>query len=169
MNAASSLPALRGGMIALSAAVPFGMSTPLVQRFSVGVGSFSTAALLYAGAALIGAIVRRPIEREARVRRGDAQRIAPMALFGAVIGPVALAWGLQHTSGTGASLRLTLEAVFTAVLARLLYRESLDRRVIAAIALLTLGGMLFVLDRAESGGNQWLGCWPCCLPPQHGA
>jgi drug/metabolite transporter (DMT)-like permease len=40
-----------------------------------------------------------------------------MALFGAVIGPVALAWGLQRTSGAGASLMLTLEAVFTAVLA----------------------------------------------------
>jgi drug/metabolite transporter (DMT)-like permease len=41
-----------------------------------------------------------------------------MALFGAAIGPVALAWGLQHTSGTSASLMLALEALFTALLAR---------------------------------------------------
>ena len=40
-----------------------------------------------------------------------------MAGTGAVIGPVALAWDLQHTSGSSASLMLTLEAVFTAVLA----------------------------------------------------
>ena len=157
MNKSTSLPALRGGLIALTAAVLFGVSTPLVQRFGLGIGSFSTAALLYAGAALIGAVLRRPIEREARVRSGDAKRIALMALFGAAIGPVALAWGLQRTSGASASLMLTLEAVFTAVLARLWYRESLDRRVIAAMALLTLGGMLLVLDRAESGGNQLLG------------
>ncbi|EHR71559.1 DMT(drug/metabolite transporter) superfamily permease [Burkholderiales bacterium JOSHI_001] len=151
------LPALRGGLIALLAAVLFGASTPLVQRFGAGIGSFSTAALLYAGAALVGTLLRRPVESEARVRPGDARRLALMALFGAVIGPVALAWGLQRTSGAGASLMLTLEAVFTAVLARLWYHETLDRRVMLAMALLTLGGMALVLDRAESGTTPMLG------------
>ena len=149
----SRWPALRGGLIALAAAVLFGVSTPLVQRFGVGIGSFTTAALLYAGAALIGALLRRPIEREARVQRGDASRLALMALFGAVIGPVALAWGLQRTSGASASLMLTLEAVFTAVLARLWYHETLDRRVILAMILLTLGGMGLVIDRANVGAG----------------
>ena len=153
MNQIARWPALRGGLIALAAAVLFGVSTPLVQRFGVGVGSFTTAALLYAGAALIGALLRRPIEREARVQRGDAPRLAWMALFGAVIGPVALAWGLQRTSGASASLMLTLEAIFTAVLARLWYHETLDRRVILAMALLTLGGMALVLDRASDGSG----------------
>ncbi len=157
MNHASRWPALRGGLIALAAAVLFGVSTPLVQRFGVGIGSFTTAALLYAGAALIGALLRRPIEREARVQRSDVSRLALMALFGAVIGPVALAWGLQLTSGASASLMLTLEAVFTAVLARLWYHEALDRRVILAMTLLTLGGMVLVVDRAENGTRQMLG------------
>ena len=51
----------------------WGVSTPPVQRFGFASGSFTTAALLYAGAALIGALIRRPIEREARVRRSDAR------------------------------------------------------------------------------------------------
>ena len=151
------LPALRGGLIALLAAVLFGISTPLVQRFGAGLGSFTTAALLYAGAALVGALLRRPVEQEARVRRSDAKRLALMALFGAGIGPVALAWGLQHTSGTSASLMLTLEAVFTAVLARLCYHEALDRRVMLAMGLLTLGGMALVLDGAAAGAAPLLG------------
>ena len=150
----STLPALRGGLTALLAAVLFGISTPLVQRYGHGLGSLSTAALLYAGAALVGALLRQPVQREARLRRADAPRLVWMALFGAVAGPVALAWGLQHTSGTSASLMLTLEAVFTAVLARLWYHETLDRRVTLAMALLTLGGMLLLLDRAGSGGGQ---------------
>jgi drug/metabolite transporter (DMT)-like permease len=150
-------PALQGGLLALTAAVLFGVSTPLVQRFGAGMSSLSTAALLYAGAALIGAIMRRPIEQEAGVQRGDAARLALMALFGAAIGPVALAWGLQHTSGTSASLMLTLEAVFTAVLAWLWYHETLDRRVILAMALLTLGGAALVLDRTDAGSSQVLG------------
>lgn len=157
MNQLKSMPALRGGLIALTAALLFGISTPLVQRFGVGIGSLTTAALLYAGAALIGMLMRRPIEREARVQRADAPRLAWMALFGAAIGPVALAWGLQRTSGASASLMLTLEAVFTAVLARLWYHETLDRRVVLAMLLLTLGGMVLVIDRAEGGANQMLG------------
>jgi drug/metabolite transporter (DMT)-like permease len=156
-RAARRWPALRGGLLALTAALLFGVSTPLVQRFGTGIGSFTTAALLYAGAALIGALLRKPVEREARVRRSDARRLAWMALFGAAIGPVAMAWGLQHTSGASASLMLTLEAVFTAVLARLWYQETLDRRVTLAMALLTLGGMALVLDRAASGTGQVLG------------
>lgn len=157
MRALLHWPALRGGLLALAAALLFGVSTPLVQRFGAGVGSFTTAALLYAGAALTGLVLRRPIEREARVQRCDAKRLMLMALFGAAIGPVALAWGLQHTSGASASLMLTLEAVFTAVLARLWYHETLDRRVALAMLLLTLGGMALVLDRAGSGSTQVLG------------
>jgi drug/metabolite transporter (DMT)-like permease len=150
-RSSSHPPALRGDLIALLAAVLFGASRPLVQRFGAGVGSFSTAALLYAGAAVIGALLHRPIEREARVHPGDGRRLVAMALFGAVLGPVVLAWGLQHTSGTGASLMLTLEVVFTAALAQLWYHESLGRRAALAMALLTLGERALVLDRAQVG------------------
>lgn len=152
-----ALPALRGGLLALLAAALFGISTPLVQRFGVGLGAFGTAALLYAGAAVVGALSRQRIEHEARIVQGDLPRLLAMAAFGAVIGPVALAWGLQHTSGTSASLMLTLEAVFTALLAWQLYRETMDGRVWAAMALLLLGGMVLVLDQGRSGDAQLWG------------
>lgn len=153
----TSRPALHGGAIALLAAVLFGVSTPLVQHFGVSVGALSTAALLYAGAAVVGLLLRRPAEREARVRRDDMPRLLAMAAFGAVVGPVALAWGLQRTSGTSASLLLTLEALFTALLARALYRESMDRRVWSAMLLLMAGGIVLVLDRGRTGGAQLWG------------
>lgn len=150
-------PALRGGLTALAAALLFGISTPLLQRAGAGQGAFSTAALLYLGAALVGALLHAPVEHEARVRRADAPRLLLMALFGAAIGPVALAWGLQHTGAGSASLMLTLEAVFTALLAWLWYRETLDRRVLLALLLMTAGGMLLVADSAALGSAQLLG------------
>ena len=152
-----SLPALRGGLLALLAALLFGVSTPLVQRFGVGLGAFSTAALLYAGAAAVGFVSRQRIDREARLQRADLPRLLAMAGFGAVVGPVALAWGLQHTSGTSASLMLTLEALFTAVLAWRLYRETMDGRVWTAMALLLAGGVVLVLDQGRTGGAQLWG------------
>jgi drug/metabolite transporter (DMT)-like permease len=129
----------------------------LVQHFGQGLGAFTTAALLYGGAAAVALGMRSPPEREARLRRSDLPRIVAMAGFGAVLGPVALAWGLQRTSGSSASLMLTLEALFTAVLAWRMYGESMDRRVGAAMLLLLAGGMALVLEQGRAGDTQLLG------------
>lgn len=64
---ASRLPALRGGLLALLAAVLFGAST----QWGQGLGPFTTAALLYAGAALVGGLLKQPVDKEARLRRSD--------------------------------------------------------------------------------------------------
>jgi drug/metabolite transporter (DMT)-like permease len=157
MKTSLELPALHGGLLALLAATLFGVSTPLVQQFGQQVGPFETAALLYAGAAIVGALSRRPAEREATLARGDFPRLLAMAAFGAVLAPVCLAWGLQRTSGTSASLMLTLEALFTALLAWRLYHETMDRRVWAAMLLLVAGGIVLVLDQARGGDAQLLG------------
>jgi drug/metabolite transporter (DMT)-like permease len=151
------LPALKGGLLALLAAGLFGVSTPLVQQLGSGLGPFTTAALLYAGAAIIGALLRQPVDQEAKVLRSDVPRLLAVAGFGAVLGPVALAWGLQRTSGTGASLMLTLEALFTALLAWQLYGETMDKRVWAAMLMLLAGGILLVVDQGLSNGGQLLG------------
>ena len=87
-------PALRGGALALLAAVLFGLSTPLVQRFGRDVGPFAPAFLLYAGAALVAMALRRPADREAQLQRRDLPRLLAMAAMGSVLGPAALAWGL---------------------------------------------------------------------------
>ena len=116
MTHLSLSPALRGGLLALLAAALFGLSTPFVQLWGRGLGPFTTAGLLYGGAGLVALFIRRPREREAQLQRGDAGRLLAMAVFGAVIGPVALVWGLQRTSGTSASLMLTLEAFFLSLI-----------------------------------------------------
>jgi len=157
MRAQISAPALRGGLMALLAAALFGLSTPLVQHFGQGLGAFTTAALLYAGAAVVAVLMRHPPEREAALRRSDLPRIAAMAGFGAVIGPVALAWGLQRTSGSSASLMLTLEALFTAVLAWRLYGETMDKRVGTAMFFLLAGGVALVLEQGLAGDTQLSG------------
>lgn len=151
------LPALKGGLLALLAAALFGVSTPLVQMLGRGLGPFTTAALLYVGAAVVGGLLRQPVEKEARVLRSDLPRLLAVAFFGAVLGPVAMAWGLQRTSGTGASLMLTLEALFTAVLAWRLYGETMDRRVWIAVALLLAGACILVLEQGSGGGDQLWG------------
>src|SRR5688572_23630150 len=59
-------PALPGTLLALASAVAFGVTTPLVQRFGAGAGSFAVAALLYGGASLAGLLSRSPDEAAPR-------------------------------------------------------------------------------------------------------
>lgn len=150
-------PMVKGGLLALLAAALFGLSTPFVQQWGQGVGPFTTAALLYGGAALVAAFLRKSQEWEAQLQRTDAKRLLAMAFFGAVIGPVALAWGLQHTSGVSASLMLTLEAVFTALLAWRLYGETVDKRVVVAMGALLVGGVVLALEQGFQGDTQLVG------------
>lgn len=153
----TSLPALHGGLLALLAALLFGASAPLVQGLGRGLGPFTTAALLYAGAALAGAALRQPADREAALTRADIPALLGVAACGAVLGPVAWAWGLQHTGATGASLLLTLEVVFTAVLARLTYHEQLGPRVSLAMVLLITGAAALVADTRQAGTHHLAG------------
>lgn len=150
-------PALKGATFALLAAILFGASTPFVQGIGVGIGGWMTAALLYAGAATAGFLLRSDQMTEASLQKQHWPRLFLMALFGAVLGPAALAWGLQHTSGVGASLMLTLEAVFTILLSYLLYREQIGKRVVLAIILLSAGGALLVIDQSDTGASQVIG------------
>lgn len=157
MSIVLSKPAFKGGLLALLAATLFGLSTPLVQHFGAGLGPFTTAALLYLGAAAVALVLRQHASKEAPLTCSDMPRLLAMAATGAVIGPVALAWGLQRTSGASASLMLTLEALFTAVLAWRCYGEAMDRRVAAAMLLLLAGGALLVLEQGLAGQVQLLG------------
>lgn len=143
-------PIVSGGVLAVASAVTFGATTPLVQRFGHGAGPFATAALLYGGAALVSAVPTRAGARDAPLRRADAGRVVTVALLGAVAAPVAFAWGLQHTSGVTAALLLNLEAVFTVLLARLLWHEPLGARVGIAVAAMVAGGALLVFDGREA-------------------
>ena len=143
-----------GGALALGAAFAFGATTPLVQRFGRGIGPFTTASLLYFGSALFAVLPAG--SRSAPLRRTDVPRLLTVSALGAVVAPIALAWGLQRTSGVVASLLLNLEVLFTVLLARLLWSERIGGRVAAALVATLAGGALLVIDgRAMSVEAGW--------------
>lgn len=139
------------------AAVAFGAVVPFTQRAGQHVGPFFTAAALYGGAALFAAAtvaVRRA--RDRRLARADVRRVAVIALLGAAVAPTLLAWGLQRVAGTTASLLLNFEAVFTVLLARLVWREWFGPRVAAALVCMFAGGALLI---ARAGIGQGWSSW----------
>lgn len=59
-----------------------------------------------------------------------------------MLGPVSLMWGLQSMAGSVASLLLNLEAVLTAVLAWVAFKENSDRRVVVGMLAIVAGGLI---------------------------
>ena len=149
-------PIAEGAGLAVAAAVLFGLTTPLVRHFGAGVGAFATAALLYSGAALGSGVPRRRVS-EAALGRSQSGRLALVALFGAALAPAALAWGLQHAGALAAALLLNLEAVFTILLARAFYGESIGRRVAVAGSLMVTGGAVLALRGGIAGTSSVFG------------
>jgi drug/metabolite transporter (DMT)-like permease len=133
-------PLLAGAGAALLAAASFGVTAPLIAVVGKGLGPLTTAALLYAGASAssLPSLARR--RASAALRPAHWWRLLAMALLGGAVAPTLLAWGLQRIGAFAGSLLLNLEAAFTVLLAWLAYRESIGQRVVAALALMTLGG-----------------------------
>ena len=113
----------RGVGSALLAALLFGASTPLAK----GLGTLW--------------LWRRRAGRagEAALIRADMPWLLGAIGFGGFLGPLLLLVGLSHTPASAASLFLNLEGVLTAILAWVVFRENVDRRIalgMAAIGLL---------------------------------
>jgi drug/metabolite transporter (DMT)-like permease len=141
-----------GTALAVLAAALFGITTPVIRRVGSDADPFSTAMLLYAGATLATLPRSGAGGREATVRGANLPRLAAVALLGGALAPALFAWGLQRTTGTMASLLLNFEAIFTALLAWRFYGEALGGRVVAAVGLMTAGGVLLGLAGHDAAG-----------------
>jgi len=151
MAADEHRPIASGVLLAVVSAVSFGVTTPLIARFGATAGPFTTAALLYVGAALSSAVVS-PFAKTSGRRLGRAAlpRLLSVALFGSTLAPALLAWGLSRAGATASSLALNFEAVFTVVFASIVYGEHIGRRVGLAVAAMLIGGVLAGLDAVRT-------------------
>lgn len=133
---------------ALAAAALFGISTPLARGLLDGASPQVLAGLLYLGSGSGLGILwllargRRANAAESPLVRKDLPWLGGAILFGGVLGPLFLMFGLTRTPSSAASLLLNLEAVFTAGIAWLAFRENVDRRLLLGFAVIVLGAGL---------------------------
>lgn len=140
-------PITAGVVFAAIAAVAFGVTTPVIAWAGGHLGPFTTAALLYVGAAFAAVVVRALRGRsDAPLRRSDVPRLIAVAVVGGAIAPTLLAVGLQRAGATIGALLLNLEAVFTVLLARAFLREPIGSRVVLAITAMAAGGVALTID-----------------------
>ena len=141
---------------ALASAALFGASTPLAKLLLGEVSPLLLAALLYLGSGIgIAAWIalRSQSQAGAPLSRADWPWLAAAIGAGGVIAPALLMLGLAATGASAASLLLNLEGVLTAVLAWVVFRENVDRRVFAGMLAIVAGGVLLSLTGDLSAGG----------------
>src|SRR5436190_13656751 len=147
----------KGVLAAIAAAVLFGASTPMAKTLLGDVAPWRLASLLYLGSGLgltLYAVLRRfagGTSKEASLRAPDWPWLLGAVAFGGVLGPVLLMFGLRATSASTGSLLLNLESVLTAVIAWVVLRENVERRVFLGMGAIVAGGA--VLSWAPSHGD----------------
>jgi drug/metabolite transporter (DMT)-like permease len=151
----------RGILQALAAAALFGLSTPLAKTLVGTIPPLLLAGLLYAGSGiglLLWIVLRKWLKQpvtEATLVRRDVPWLAGAIVFGGVLGPVLLMLGLTQTPASVASLLLNLESVLTAVLAWMVFRENVDRRVFLGMLVIVAGCVLLSWQRPTSTAIPW--------------
>lgn len=130
---------------AVIAAVLFGASTPLAKALLHDLPPVLLAGLLYLGSGIGLGLARIARDRGWHVpaMTGAEWSWYLLAIVcGGVLGPLLLMFGLTRTSAASASLLLNLEAVLTALLAWVVFRENADRRIVLGMALIVAGAAL---------------------------
>ena len=138
-------------IFAILAAALYALSAPVGKVLLDHAGAAMMAAFLYLGAGLGLALWGRIVpDREASpITRQDLPYILGMILLD-IAAPILLMLGLQRTGSANASLLNNFEIVATSLIAWLLFREKLSRRLSFAIVLVTFASIVLGYEGAES-------------------
>ena len=127
-----------GPLLALGSAFLFGASTPIAKLLLGVTDPLLLAGLLYlgsgAGLALVvtGGRLLSLGRSEAPLRARDLPWLSAIVLFGGILGPALLMWGLTLTPASIGALLLNTEGLATMAIAWLVFRENVDRRIFLA-------------------------------------
>lgn len=152
--------------MALASALLFGASTPLAKLLLTEVSPWMLAGVLYLGSGL-GLGLWRLFNRggaPARLAPGEGRWLLAAIAAGGVLGPVLLMSGLAAMPAAAASLLLNAEGVLTAVLAWVVFKENVDRRVATGMFAIVAGAVVLSWPAGgTAAGWHVTELWPALL------
>jgi drug/metabolite transporter (DMT)-like permease len=138
----------------LSAAVLFGLATPVSKLLIGSVSPQMLAGLLYTGSGVglfifygITRLFTRSRQNYSLIHLSDLPLLAGSIICGGILGPILLMQGLQYTPASIASLLLNLESVLTALLAWFIFKEHFDRRILIGMCCIVLASLVLSWPR----------------------
>jgi len=137
--------------LAILAALLYGFSTPISKLLLVKLSPFLLAALLYLGAGFgmlivnILQVVFKVKKVEAKMTKQELPYIVGMILLD-ILAPILLMVGLGLTTSANASLLNNFEIVATSMIALLVFKEAIGRKMWIAIGLVFLASVLLSFE-----------------------
>ena len=152
---------------AILAAALYAINAPVSKGLLAHAGPTMMAAFLYLGAGaglfLWGRFV--PDREASPITRAEYPYVLGMILLD-IAAPILLMLGLQRTGSANASLLNNFEIVATSLIALLLFREKLSRRLGCAIGLVTIASIILGFEGADSlrfgTGSAFVLAAACC-------
>ena len=138
-------------LYALLAAAFYAINMPFSKLLLNHVGTTTMAALLYLGAGMgIGIMfLFSKREQSARLDRKDLPFVVGMIVLD-IAAPISLMMGIRYGSSSNAALLGNFEIVATTLIALVVFKETVSRRLWAAIALITISSILLSFEGTDS-------------------
>ena len=144
---------LKAIMFAFLAAVFYAINVPISKVLLQHVGPTTMAALLYLGAGIgIGMMSlfnKKDREKAESLTKVDLPYIVGMIVLD-IAAPILLMLGISYGSSANASLLGNFEIVATTVIALILFKEAVTKRLWLAIGLITLSSILLSFEGTDS-------------------
>ena len=144
---------LKAIMFAFLAAVFYAINVPISKVLLQHVGPTTMAALLYLGAGIgIGMMSlfnKKDREKAESLTKVDLPYIVGMIVLD-IAAPIFLMLGISYGSSANASLLGNFEIVATTVIALILFKEAVTKRLWLAIGLITLSSVLLSFEGTDS-------------------
>lgn len=136
---------------ALLAAAFYAINVPFSKLLLNHVGATTMAALLYLGAGIgIGILsLFNKQEKSAKLDRKDLPFVIGMIVLD-IAAPIFLMLGVSYGSSSNASLLGNFEIVTTTIIALVVFKEAVSRRLWVAIVLITLSSILLSFEGTDS-------------------
>src|SRR5262249_37566323 len=126
-----------------------GIADPLLLAGLLYLGSGAGLALVKIGGGFVGLG-----RSEAPLRARDLLWVASIVLFGGILGPALLMWGLALTPAPTGALLLNTAALATVAIAWIVFRENVDRQIFLGAMAILAGAVLLSWPGAASTGPQ---------------
>ncbi len=140
-------------LLALLAAVFYAINVPVSKVLLNHAGPTTMAALLYLGAGtgigILSLFQKKDRKKAERLTKKDLPFVIGMIVLD-IAAPILLMLGIRHGSSSNASLLGNFEIVATTVIALFIFKETVSKRLWAAIALITLSSLLLSFEGADS-------------------
>lgn len=144
---------LKAIMFAFLAAVFYAINVPISKVLLQHVGPTTMAALLYLGAGIgIGMMSlfnKKDREKAESLTKAELPYIVGMIVLD-IAAPIFLMLGISYGSSANASLLGNFEIVATTVIALILFKEAVTKRLWVAVGLITLSSILLSFEGTDS-------------------